>query len=83
LIHFRAANSAVAGAFKGIAGFCRHWSSMPQPGRWRTLTGRQPGATILRMGWTREPWGRGRNTRVITAAVIALVIVAVILLASF
>jgi hypothetical protein len=47
------------------------------------LTGRHRGTTILRMGSTREPWGRRRNTRVIAAAVIALIAVAVILLASF
>ena len=36
-----------------------------------------------RMRLTQEYWGRGRNTRVIAGAIIALAAAAVILLASF
>jgi hypothetical protein len=55
---------------------------MAQPAR-KCLTGRHLGATILHMRLTREYWGRGRNTRVIAGAIIALAAAAVILLASF
>jgi hypothetical protein len=57
-------------------------TSLPRPRRGRTLTRSAPRRDDAGMGLTRERWGRGRNTRVITAAVIVLAAVAVILLAS-
>ena len=53
-------------------------------GRSRCLTGRQRGATMAGMRWTREPWGesggRGNGGAMVIVAIAALAVIAAAIL---